>query len=69
MNDKEYMTCPNHGDEIVRLHEVEDEDDAMECLRCDFVCPNFLKNQSPRSTTTQQRALFEKCVDWRESLK
>lgn len=44
MNDKEYMTCPNHGDEIVRLHEVEDEDDAMECLRCDFVCPNFLKN-------------------------
>ena len=28
----------------MRLVEVEDEDDAMEYLRCEFVCPNFLKD-------------------------
>ena len=39
----EYLTCPNHGDEIARLVETEDDDGMMECLRCDYVFQNILK--------------------------
>ena len=43
MSDAEYLVCPNHGEEIVRLVEMEDEDERVECLRCEEVYPNLLK--------------------------
>lgn len=40
---EDYLTCPNHGDERVRLVESTESDDTVECLRCDYTCQNFLK--------------------------
>ena len=39
----EYLTCPNHGGETVRLVETEDDDGMVECLRCEYVFQNILK--------------------------
>ena len=39
----EHLICPNHGGEIVRLVETENDDGMVECLRCDYVFQNILK--------------------------
>ena len=43
MSDAEYLVCPNHGEEIVRLVEMENKDEWVECLRCEEIYPNLLK--------------------------
>ena len=42
MPEFEYLVCPNHPGEVVRLVEVED-DEFVECLRCEEVYINWLK--------------------------
>ena len=44
MTDDDYLICPNHGEAQVRLVEMEDDDTLVECLRCEFVCQNFIKD-------------------------
>ena len=41
--DDTHLTCPHHGDEIVRLLEMENDDSMVECPRCEFVFQNILK--------------------------
>ena len=54
MSDEEFLVCPNRGEEIVRLVEVEDDDEWVECLRCEEVYPNVLRYpvQLVHTTTT-----------------
>ena len=42
MSEAEHLVCPNHPGEVVRLVEVED-DEWVECLRCEEVYPNLLR--------------------------
>ena len=43
MSNEEYLVCPNHGKETVRLVESQEDDEWVECLRCEEVYPNVLK--------------------------
>ena len=41
---EEYLTCPNHGEQIVRLAiQDQDADWMVECPLCGYQCQNFLK--------------------------
>ena len=46
MNDNaqdEYLVCPHHGKDRVRLVVQLEFDWMVECLRCGYQCQNFLK--------------------------
>ena len=41
---EDYLTCPNHGEQIVRLVvQDQDADWMVECLLCGYQYQNFLK--------------------------
>ena len=43
MSEDEHLVCPNHPGEVVRLVEVEGDDEWVECLLCEEVYPNLLR--------------------------